>query len=114
MGERLTLRDYRTEERVSVTVSVGVVIAESIDSDLTMADLLREAEQTLQRAKQVGRNRVEKVDISSPSLSVQSAARVARAHTGRGPRTRRPWSAHGQRAGAHAPLRPERQSILDS
>ena len=74
--ERLTLRDYRTEERVSVTVSVAVVIAESIDSDLTIAQLLHEAEQTLQRAKGAGRNRVEKVDISSRSLSVSGAARV--------------------------------------
>jgi len=74
--ERLTLRDYRTEQRVTVTVSVAVVIAESIDSDLTMTQLLREAEQTLHRAKHAGRNRVEKIDISSRSLSVQGAARV--------------------------------------
>jgi len=73
--ERLALRDYRTEQRVAVTVSVAVVIAAAMDTAMTNERLLRLAEQAVHRAKHAGRNRVEKVDVSSTTLSVLAAAR---------------------------------------
>jgi diguanylate cyclase (GGDEF)-like protein/excisionase family DNA binding protein len=73
--ERLALRDYRTEQRVPVTVTVAVVIAQVVDTDTTVAVLMKQAQQALSRAKQGGRNRVEKVDVSSRSMSVLSAAK---------------------------------------
>ncbi len=62
--ERLALRDYRTEEQVPVTVSIAVLIGESLDTSLRAEQLLGQAEQALQRVKQAGRNRVEIVDIA--------------------------------------------------
>jgi diguanylate cyclase (GGDEF)-like protein/excisionase family DNA binding protein len=73
--ERLALRDYKTEQRVQVTVSVAVVIAEAIDTDLKVEQLMRHAEQAVHRAKHAGRNRVEKVDVSSRSFSVLGVAK---------------------------------------
>lgn len=67
--ERLALRDYRTDERVPVTVSVAVVIAEVVDSDINGEQMLMHAEQAVHRAKHAGRNRVEKVDITARSAS---------------------------------------------
>jgi diguanylate cyclase (GGDEF)-like protein len=73
--ERLALRDYRNDQRVPVTVSVGVVMAEVINSDLTADQMLVHAEQAMHRAKHGGRNRVEKVDVSARLLSVLAAAK---------------------------------------
>lgn len=73
--ERLALRDYRNEERVPVTVSVAVMMAEVIDTNLKVDVLMRQAEQAVHRAKHAGRNRVEKVDVSSRSFSVLAAAK---------------------------------------
>jgi diguanylate cyclase (GGDEF)-like protein len=73
--ERLALRDYRSDRRVPVTVSVAVVIAEVINSDITAEQMLLHAEQAVHRAKHAGRNRVEKVDVSSRSFSVLAAAK---------------------------------------
>jgi diguanylate cyclase (GGDEF)-like protein/excisionase family DNA binding protein len=73
--ERLALRDYKTEQRVAVTVSVAVVIAAAMEPGITPDRLMRHAEQAVHRAKHAGRNRVEKVDVSSSSLSVLGAAR---------------------------------------
>jgi diguanylate cyclase (GGDEF)-like protein/excisionase family DNA binding protein len=74
--ERLALWDYRTDQRVPVTVSVAAVIAEVVSSDLTGEQMLQHAEKAAKRAKHAGRNRVEKVDLSSPSLSVLAAAKL--------------------------------------
>jgi diguanylate cyclase (GGDEF)-like protein len=73
--ERLALRDYRNDQRVPVTVSVAVVIAEVINSDITAEQMLLHAEQAVHRAKHAGRNRVEKVDVSARSFSVLAAAK---------------------------------------
>jgi diguanylate cyclase (GGDEF)-like protein len=62
--ERLSLRDYRSDEQVLVTVSVAVVIAESVDGSVRADHVLREAEQAVRRAKHGGRNRVERVEIN--------------------------------------------------
>ncbi len=72
--ERLVLRDYRTEERVTVTVSVAVVLAETIDADVKVADLMRLADQALHGAKHAGRNRVERVDVSALPGTAPSAS----------------------------------------
>ena len=73
--DRLALLDYRTEERMPVTVSVAVVLAESVDRTLTPARLVSQAEDAVGRAKQAGRNRVERVDVSAPYFSLLGAAR---------------------------------------
>jgi diguanylate cyclase (GGDEF)-like protein/excisionase family DNA binding protein len=73
--ERLALRDYRSEQRVLVTVSVAVIIAQTIDTEVKADHLFRQAEQAVHRAKHAGRNRVERVDVSSRSLSVLGAAK---------------------------------------
>jgi diguanylate cyclase (GGDEF)-like protein len=73
--ERLALRDYRNDQRVPVTVSLSVVIAEVINSDISAEQMLVHAEQAMHRAKHAGRNRVEKVDVSARSLSVLAAAK---------------------------------------
>jgi diguanylate cyclase (GGDEF)-like protein len=62
--ERMSLRDYRSDEQVLVTVSVAVVIAEAVDSGVRAELLLKEAEQAVHRAKHAGRNRVERVEIN--------------------------------------------------
>jgi diguanylate cyclase (GGDEF)-like protein len=71
--ERLALRDYRTEERVPVTVTVAVAIAETIDPSMKAAQLMRDAEQAVQRAKLAGRNRVEKLLLSSGARENQES-----------------------------------------
>ena len=72
--ERLTLRDYRTEQRVAVTVCVAVVVAKTVDASLKVPDLMRLAEQAVHRAKHAGRNRVERVDVSALPGTVPSAS----------------------------------------
>jgi diguanylate cyclase (GGDEF)-like protein len=67
--ERLRLRDYRTDERVSVTVSMAVVVAEPVDKQVTAGRLIRVAEQAMYRAKHAGRNRVEKADVSASTVA---------------------------------------------
>jgi diguanylate cyclase (GGDEF)-like protein len=76
--ERLALRDYRDEQRVPVTVSVAVVIAEVIDGNITVEGMIAQGEQAVHRAKFAGRNRVEKADVSSRSLSVLGASKFLR------------------------------------
>ena len=72
--ERLALRDYRTEEQVQVTVSVAALIGDSSNSN--QADqVLRQAEEAVVRAKQLGRNRVEVLDISGTRIVRPARAR---------------------------------------
>ena len=75
--ERLTFRDYRTEQRAIVTVSVGVtsaraLIGEPIDHEKFSA----EAEAALERAKMGGRNRVERVELLPRLISIAEATEV--------------------------------------
>ena len=56
--DRMSLRDYRTEEQVTVTVSAGIVLVEAVDSSINADRLIVEAEQAVHRAKHGGRNRV--------------------------------------------------------
>ena len=62
--QRLELHDYRSEEQVPVTVSVGVVVAESVDQTVRAEQLMIDAKDAVDRAKKGGRNRVERVDVS--------------------------------------------------
>ena len=62
VGERLQLHDYHSDQQFPVTVSVGVLIAESVDQSVRAEQLLTEAEEAVDRAKKAGRNRVERVD----------------------------------------------------
>ncbi len=63
--ERLHLRDFRSDHQFPVTVSIGVLVAETVDRNAQTDDLLAQAEEAVGRAKQAGRNRVEYVDVSS-------------------------------------------------
>jgi len=61
--ERLGFIDHRTDERVVVTLSAAVInvqvgVGDLIDPDRLMAD----AEALVERAKRLGRNRIERVD----------------------------------------------------
>lgn len=62
--KRMSLRDHRSEAQVAVTVSVAVVIAEAVDASVRADQVMREAEQAVQRAKHAGRNQVELVEIN--------------------------------------------------
>ena len=59
--ERLALQDHRTDQAVPVTVSVAVLVADTVDGPITPAEVLAQAEQALTRAKVGGRNRVERL-----------------------------------------------------
>ena len=59
--ERLALQDHRTDQAVPVTVSVAVLVADTVDGPITPAEVLAQAEQALTRAKVGGRNRVERI-----------------------------------------------------
>jgi len=67
VAERLELSDYRTEERIPVTVSVGLLIAESVDKDVRAEQLIEMAKQAVDRAKAGGRNRVCSEDTAAPA-----------------------------------------------
>jgi diguanylate cyclase (GGDEF)-like protein len=60
---RLELHDYRSDEQVPVTVSVGVLIAEAVDQSVRAEQLLDDVKDAVDRAKQAGRNRIECVDV---------------------------------------------------
>jgi diguanylate cyclase (GGDEF)-like protein len=64
--ERLGFLDHRSEQPVRVTLSAAVVsIAAGPGEVLDPERLMAEAEAALVRAKQQGRNRVERVDVSA-------------------------------------------------
>jgi len=63
--ERLELRDHRSGAQVPVTVSVGVLVVHSADKSFKAEPLLARVKDAVDRAKQGGRNRVERVEISA-------------------------------------------------
>ena len=68
--ERLGFIDYRTDRPVVVTVSAGVVNVEVAAGDLIDPErLMADAERAVDRAKQQGRNRVERIDVRYPYSS---------------------------------------------
>ncbi|MEW6323428.1 MAG: diguanylate cyclase [Acidobacteriota bacterium] len=75
--ERLTFRDYRTDQRAAVTVSVAVVCARALEGEpIDAVRFLAEAESAVTRAKISGRNRVEHVELPPRLISVEEAAVV--------------------------------------
>ena len=61
--ERLGFKDHRTDQMVTVTLSAGLLNAQvSVGDIIDPARLLADAEALVARAKQQGRNRVERVD----------------------------------------------------
>lgn len=76
VAERLGFTDHRTDRPVAVTLSAAVInvdvaVRDVIDPERLMAD----AETTVERAKQNGRNRVERVDGYSGALRSASPPR---------------------------------------
>jgi len=72
--DRLRFRDYRTDERAIVTVSVSVVSSRAIEGEpVDRAQLQAEAEDLLKRAKSGGRNRVEQAVLLPRLVSVEEA-----------------------------------------
>lgn len=57
--QRFELHDYRSEEQIGVTVSVGLVTADSASLSVRAEQLIDAAREALNRAKEAGRNRVE-------------------------------------------------------
>lgn len=75
--DRLTFRDYRTEQRASVTVSLAVVSARALEGEPVDSEgFLMEAEAALERAKTTGRNRVEQLQIPPRLMSIDEAAKA--------------------------------------
>jgi diguanylate cyclase (GGDEF)-like protein len=60
---RLQIHDHRTNQEIPVTVSAGVVIAESVDKSVRAEQMMIEAKEAVDRAKTVGRNRVESQSV---------------------------------------------------
>ena len=72
--DRLTFRDYRTDQRVVVTVSVAAVSARAIVGEpIDPTRFQAEAEAALDRAKMGGRNRVEQVQLLPQLISIEEA-----------------------------------------
>ena len=72
--ERLTFRDYRTEQRIIVTVSLGVASARALEGEpIDHVKFSAAAEAALERAKTGGRNRVEHIEIRPRLISVEEA-----------------------------------------
>ena len=73
--ERLTFKDYRTDQRATVTVSIAVVSARALEGEPIDAQLfLAEGEAAVERAKTSGRNRVEQAQIPPRLMSIDEAA----------------------------------------
>ncbi len=72
--DRLTFRDYRTDQRAVVTVSVAVTSARALEGEpIDHERFSAESEAALERAKSGGRNRVEHVVLLPRLISVEEA-----------------------------------------
>lgn len=72
--DRLTFRDYRTDQRAAVTVSIAVTSARALEGEpIDHVRFQAEAEAALERAKVSGRNRVEHVELLPRLISVEEA-----------------------------------------
>jgi diguanylate cyclase (GGDEF)-like protein/excisionase family DNA binding protein len=75
--ERLTFRDYRTEQRAVVTVSVAVTSARALEGEpIDHEKFSAEAVAALKRAKTGGRNRVELVELQPRLVSIAEATEI--------------------------------------
>jgi diguanylate cyclase (GGDEF)-like protein/excisionase family DNA binding protein len=72
--DRLTFRDYRTDQRAAVTVTVAVTSARALEGEpIDHVRFQAEAEAALKRAKVTGRNHVEQVELLPRLISVEEA-----------------------------------------
>ena len=72
--DRLTFRDYRTEQRIVVTVSVAVTSARALEGEpIDHEKLSAEVVAALERAKSGGRNRVVQAELKPRLISVEEA-----------------------------------------
>ena len=72
--QRLTFRDYRTEQRIVVTVSVAVTSGRAVEGEpIDHVQLTAAAEAALERAKTGGGNRVEQIEILPRLISIEEA-----------------------------------------
>jgi diguanylate cyclase (GGDEF)-like protein len=77
--ERLTFRDYRTDQRAVVTVSVGVASARALEGEpIDHVKFSAGAEAALERAKARGRNRVEHIELLPRLISLDDATVMLR------------------------------------
>jgi hypothetical protein len=75
--ERLTFRDYRTEQRAVVTVSVGAMSARALEGEpIDHKKFTSEAEAALGRAKQAGRDLIERVELLPRLISIAEASAI--------------------------------------
>jgi diguanylate cyclase (GGDEF)-like protein/excisionase family DNA binding protein len=75
--ERLTFRDYRTEQRAIVTVSIAVTSARALQGEPVDHQIFsRECEAALERAKVSGRNRVVHVQLLPRLMSLNEATQI--------------------------------------
>ena len=103
--ERLTFRDYRTEQRAVVTVSVAVTSARALEGEpIDHEKFSAEADAALERAKVGGRNRVEHVELLPRLISIEEATpRPRHRHSGHREARRRGHARSGQRRPSRAP-----------
>lgn len=72
--DRLSFRDYRTDQRATVTVSVAVASARALEGEpIDHVKFQAAAEEALERAKVAGRNRVVQVEMQPRLVSVEEA-----------------------------------------
>ena len=77
--ERLTFRDYRTDQRAVVTVSVGLASARALEGEpIDHEKFSAAAEAALEQAKVLGRNRVERIELQPRLISLEEAAVLLR------------------------------------
>jgi diguanylate cyclase (GGDEF)-like protein len=62
--ERLQVHDHRSDQQFPVTISVGVLVAESVERTVKAEQLIAAAERAIERAKQAGGNRVERATLT--------------------------------------------------
>jgi len=76
--ERLQLHDHRLDEQVPVTISVGVLVAESVDQSIKAERLLADAEVAVGRAIKNGGNRVERavLVVGGPSAPARETPSI--------------------------------------
>ena len=75
--DRLTFRDYRTDQRAVVTVSVAVTSARALEGEpIDHERFSKEAEAALERAKVGGRNRVEHIELFPRLISIDEATKI--------------------------------------
>jgi diguanylate cyclase (GGDEF)-like protein len=62
--ERLQLHDHRSNTGFPVTVSAGVLVAESVDKSVTADYMMVEAKDAVDQAKKTGRNRIHSAAVT--------------------------------------------------